>query len=413
VRQENRDLKAQIELLRLEQARLIRTQPSPSSAALLGFKEQSILQTIAAQVVGSSGSEQSRSLFLDKGADDGLKKNMAVITAKGWLERFCRPILTPRSLLLINDQTSGLGAIVERLRLQGIVRGSPNGETMLEKVMADEEVQPGDKVITTGGDGIFPKGLPVGSVVKVSSSDLFLKIRLHPAADLSRLEEVLVITKLQDVAPASGEVCRIAACCRYSGRAATGVPEKPASKDAEINGAPKAEDGKVGDPKVEDPKVSKSRPATSSEPSRRGQADYRWQADQGDRPDPKPEAPYAEKPQPNETLASPRPAVGPQASLRRFNSRRASPCRFILHRFNRRRVPNQPAPLSLWPTSLPTIGCNSVRLSQTSPEQVEVYRFPWLAAALIPALALFFQALSQFSCRFCPSSMSRCWLQYF
>src|SRR5450432_533731 len=207
VRQENRDLKAQVEQLKLEQVRLSQdASQARRLQALLGFKEQSILQTMPAQVVGSSGSEQSRSLFLDKGSEDGLKKNMAVITSEGVVGKILQIYPHTAQVLLINDQTSGLGAIVERLRLQGIVRGSPNGETMLEKVMADEEVQPGDKVITTGGDGIFPKGLPVGSIVKVSSSDLFLKIRLHPAADLSRLEEVLVITKLQEVAPASGEV---------------------------------------------------------------------------------------------------------------------------------------------------------------------------------------------------------------
>jgi len=132
-------------------------------------------------------------------------------------------------VLLINDQNSGLGAIVERLRLQGIVRGSPNGETMLEKVMSDEEVQTGDKVITTGGDGIFPKGLPVGSIVKVSSSDLFLKIRLHPAADLSRLEEVLVITKMQDVAPTAGDVAGSQRAVDILAARLPGVPEKPAS----------------------------------------------------------------------------------------------------------------------------------------------------------------------------------------
>jgi len=322
VRQENRDLKAQIELLRLEQARLNQdASQARRLQALLGFKEQSILQTMPAQVVGSSGSEQSRSLFLDKGADDGLKKNMAVITAEGVVGKILQTYPHTAQVLLINDQTSGLGAIVERLRLQGIVRGSPNGETMLEKVMADEEVQPGDKVITTGGDGIFPKGLPVGSIVKVSSSDLFLKIRLHPAADLSRLEEVLVITKLQDVAPASGEVAGSQRAVDILAARLPGVPEKPASKDAEINGASKAEDGKVGDPKVEDPKVSKSRPATSSEPKPTTDG----KPTKATAPTPKPEAPNAEKPQPNETLASPRPAVGPQAKSPQVQQPRGQP----------------------------------------------------------------------------------------
>jgi rod shape-determining protein MreC len=327
VRQENRDLKGQIEQLRLEQARLNQdASQARRLQALLGFKEQSILQTMAAQVIGSSGSEQSRSLFLDKGADDGLKKNMAVITAEGVVGKILQTYPHTAQVLLINDQTSGLGAIVERLRLQGIVRGSPNGETMLEKVMADEEVQPGDKVITTGGDGIFPKGLPVGSIVKVSSSDLFLKIRLHPAADLSRLEEVLVITKLQEVAPASGDVAGSQRAVDILAARLPGVPEKPASKDAEVSGAPKGNDPKVDDPKVEDPKVedpkaSQSRPATSSKPKPATDG----KPSKATAPTPKPGPPNAGKPQPNETFASPRPAAGPQPKSPQVQSPQVQP----------------------------------------------------------------------------------------
>lgn len=232
VRQENRDLKEQIKQLRLEQVRLSQdASQAHRLQTLLGFKEQSILQTLPAQVVGSSGSDQSRSIFLDKGDSDGLKKDMAVITADGVVGKILLVYPHTAQVLLINDQTSGLGAIVERLRLQGIVRGSPAGETMLEKVMADEEVKPGDKIITTGGDGIFPKGLPVGDIVKVSSSDLFLKIRVHPAADLSRLEEVLVITKLQDVAPAAGDLAGSQRAVDILAARLPGVPEKPATND--------------------------------------------------------------------------------------------------------------------------------------------------------------------------------------
>jgi rod shape-determining protein MreC len=100
---------------------------------------------------------------------------------------------------LINDQTSGVGALLDKTRLQGILRGTPSGEVVIEKVMSDETVPPGELVLTSGGDGIFPKGLLVGKVTKVSlGSDLFLNIRVRPAADLSRLEEVLVVTKIDE-----------------------------------------------------------------------------------------------------------------------------------------------------------------------------------------------------------------------
>jgi rod shape-determining protein MreC len=92
-----------------------------------------------------------------------------------------------------------VGAILDKTRLQGILRGTPSGEVMLEKVMSDETVPAGELVLTSGGDGIFPKGLLVGRVTKVSpGSELFLNIRVRPAADLSRLEEVLVVTKIDE-----------------------------------------------------------------------------------------------------------------------------------------------------------------------------------------------------------------------
>jgi rod shape-determining protein MreC len=229
VRQENRDLKAQIEQLRLDQVRLNQdASQAHRLQALLGFKEQSILATLPAQVVGSSGSEQSRSLYLDKGERDGLRKGMAVITSEGVVGKVLQVYPHTAQVLLINDQSSGLGAIVERLRAQGIVRGSPAGETLLEKIMADEEVRPGDRIITTG---IFPKGLLVGTVIKVSPSDLFLRIRLHPAADLTRLEEVLVVTKMQDVPP-PGDVAASQRAADILAERLPGVPDKPATPDA-------------------------------------------------------------------------------------------------------------------------------------------------------------------------------------
>ena len=240
VRQENRDLKAEIERLRLEQVRLNEdASQARRLQALLGFREKYTIQTLPAQVIGSGGSEQSRVVYLDKGGKDGLKPQMAVITSSGVVGKILQVYSSTAQVLLINDQSSGLGAILESShasgsdastaqspnlqapnsqvpnsqiptpqqgRVHGIVSGSPAGETMLEKVLLGEDVQPGDRVLTSGGDGIFPKGLPVGTVIKVSQADSFLKIRLHPSADLSRLEEVLVIMKLEDVAPPATDV---------------------------------------------------------------------------------------------------------------------------------------------------------------------------------------------------------------
>ena len=81
-------------------------------------------------------------------------------------------------MLLINDQTSGVGAMLEKSRLQGVLSGTANGEVVLERVMSDEKVAPGENVLTSGGDQIFPKGLPVGTVSKVSHGhEMFLNIK--------------------------------------------------------------------------------------------------------------------------------------------------------------------------------------------------------------------------------------------
>src|SRR2546425_7190396 len=115
VRQENRGLKAEIERLRLEQVRLSQdAEQAHRLQALLGFREQFISKTLAAQVIGSSGSEQSRSIYIDKGTRDGLKPDMAVITAEGVVGKVLRAFKSTSQVLLVNDQTSGVGAILEK-----------------------------------------------------------------------------------------------------------------------------------------------------------------------------------------------------------------------------------------------------------------------------------------------------------
>src|SRR6202790_1309730 len=200
VRAENRSLKAQLEHMSIEQARLSQdADQARRLQALLAFKEQFISQTMAAQVIGASGSELSRSVYIDKGEKDHLKPDMAVITADGIVGKVLRVYRSTSQVLLINDQTSGVGALLDKTRLQGILRGTPAGEAVLEKVMSDEAVPAGETVLTSGGDGVFPKGLLVGRVTKVApGNELFLNIRVRPAADLSKLEEVLVVTKIDE-----------------------------------------------------------------------------------------------------------------------------------------------------------------------------------------------------------------------
>ena len=241
VRAENRGLKAEIERLRLEQIRLNEDAAQARRLqALFAFKEQFISQTKPAQVIGSSGSEQSRAIYIDKGESDGLKPDMAVITADGIVGKVLKVFHSTSQILLIDDQSSGVGGILEKSRLQGIVRGTRSGEVVLEHIMSDNPVQPGEVVRTSGGDRIFPKGLPVGTVSQVGNGpDLFLTIRVRPAANLSKLEEVLVVTKLVEQEPTQLESGPVRAADILAQRLPS-VPDKPPVADPSKPGAGEA-----------------------------------------------------------------------------------------------------------------------------------------------------------------------------
>ena len=203
LRQENQGLRDQIERMRIEQVRLKEDATQAQRLqALLAFKEQYVSQTVAAQVIGSSGSENSRVVYIDKGERDGIQPDMAVITPDGIVGKVLRVFHSSSQVLQVSDQSSGVGAILEGSRLQGILQGTASGELTLRYIMADEKVQPGERVLSSGGDRIFPKGYPIGTVAHVGPGpDLFLTIRVKPAASLSRLEEVLVVTKVAETAP--------------------------------------------------------------------------------------------------------------------------------------------------------------------------------------------------------------------
>ncbi|MGZ4788747.1 MAG: rod shape-determining protein MreC [Terriglobales bacterium] len=203
VRQENENLKDELAQMKMQQIRLIEDAGQAHRLQLLlGFKEQYISQTVPAQVISTTGSEFSRAIYIDKGANDGIKTDMPVVTPEGIVGKVLRAFPTTSLVLLINDPTSGAGVILENSRLQGILKGNANGTTVMHNVMSDEKVQVGERVITSGGDRIFPKGLPVGTVASVGPGpDLFLNIRVRPAATLNKIEEVLVITKVDERAP--------------------------------------------------------------------------------------------------------------------------------------------------------------------------------------------------------------------
>ncbi len=201
VRRQNQDLKKEIGRLRLEQAALLEdARQGQRLQALLGFQQKYIYSTVAAQVYGSSGSDRSHVFYIDKGAHDGLKPDMAVITADGIVGKVRDVFPHSAQVLAVNDPASGAGVILETTRIRGILKGDASGRLEVVGVATDQRIKPGDNVLTAGGDMIFPRGLPVGVVEKVERDpdrDGLVDILLKPAAHLNRLDEVLVITSTE------------------------------------------------------------------------------------------------------------------------------------------------------------------------------------------------------------------------
>ncbi|MFL6301209.1 MAG: rod shape-determining protein MreC [Terriglobales bacterium] len=193
LRQENQELKLQQALWNEDASQAHRLQ------TLIDFKQHFIHQTLPAQVIGSSGTDLSRVLYLDRGARDGVKPDMAVVTPDGIVGKISRTFATTSQVLMISDPTSGVGGLLESSRLHGIVRGTASGDVALRYIMQEETVQKGERVVTSGGDRIFPKGLQVGMIKEISrGGDGFYNLTIAPAANLNRLEEVLIVTEISN-----------------------------------------------------------------------------------------------------------------------------------------------------------------------------------------------------------------------
>lgn len=201
IRQENKQLQETIDRLRLEQAALLEdARQGQRLQSQLSFQEKYIYNTLLAQVIGTSGSDQSRVFYIDKGKDAGLTRDMAVITPDGIVGKVREVFPHSAQVLAINDQSSGAGVILETTRIRGVLRGNASGQPAIVGILADNRIKPGEKVLTAGGDQIFPRGLPVGEVQKVVNDperDGFIQVIVKPAAHLNQLDEVMVITSTE------------------------------------------------------------------------------------------------------------------------------------------------------------------------------------------------------------------------
>lgn len=210
-RQQNLDLRREIDTLRLQQAAIAEDAlEGQRLQSLLAFQQHYVSGTVAAGIIGTSGTDLSRILYLDKGSADGLRADMAVITPDGIVGKIREvfPLTAPHvaQLLLINDQTSGAGVVLAQTRVRAVIRGTTAGYLQISNLTPDDRIKPGEQVLTSGGDGIFPRGLPVGSIESIAPDpehQPYTAIRIRPAANLTRLEEVLVITGTENSLPDS------------------------------------------------------------------------------------------------------------------------------------------------------------------------------------------------------------------
>jgi rod shape-determining protein MreC len=204
-RQQNAALQQQIADMRLQQAAIAQDAlQGHRLQALLAFQQRYVAHTVAAQVIGTSGSELSRIVYIDKGREDGLKPDQAVITPDGIVGKLRDVFPHTAQVLLIDDQTSGAGVLLSSTRVRAILRGTSTGRIVINNLTADSRIKSGETVLTSGGDQVYPRGLPVGtieSIVLDPDHQPYTTIQVRPAANLSQLEEVLVITATQPDLP--------------------------------------------------------------------------------------------------------------------------------------------------------------------------------------------------------------------
>lgn len=164
--------------------------------AMLGYVEQSVDQEIVARVIGINPSAQYLSLRIDRGEEDGVRVGMPVVTPDGVVGQVVRAVGSSADVMLLTDPASRIGGVVQRTRVRATVTGTGDGHRLsLDYVRREDDLRDGDVLVTAGSDGIFPRGLRVGTVSAVSRPPvgMFLRATLEPSVELARVEEVLVV----------------------------------------------------------------------------------------------------------------------------------------------------------------------------------------------------------------------------
>ena len=191
LRHENDELKLQVNQLQSKAAEADRL------AALLNFRQgQRNVPMLAARVIGTSADTSSQTVYLDRGERDGIRRNMGVITPDGVVGKVIESYRDTAQVLLLTDKDSGVGAMLAESRIQSPVGGTGEPLLSMKYIPTDDAVNVGEHVVTSGMDRIFPRDLPVGVVTEIKTGRPFQQVRVRPAANLQRLEEVIVLLTL-------------------------------------------------------------------------------------------------------------------------------------------------------------------------------------------------------------------------
>lgn len=223
-RAENERLRQEVGALRLRN-RELESQATEAQrlSALLNFRDaHAEAPMLAAQVIGASADPASHTLFINRGERDRVRRNQPVITPDGIVGKIVEVFPATAQVLLISDKDSGVGALLADTRTHGVVKGTGAPDPALDYVVNDEKVHPGEVILTSGEDRIFPKGLLVGTVADEKPGNPFQVIHVSTAARLDRLEDVLVLLTRQELVRKETENHAAAA---PEGNAGTAGPE--------------------------------------------------------------------------------------------------------------------------------------------------------------------------------------------
>jgi rod shape-determining protein MreC len=195
VQQENNALRQELQTLqvRLQQERA-EAQRTDNLRQLLELRDRANLDTVAAEVIAGAASPDFRTVTIDKGSSDQLATDMAVISPAGVVGRVILPSRRASKVQLLTDRNAAAGALIERTRVQGVVVGIGDGLLRMQYVPGTADVKTGDLVVTSGIDGIYPKGFVIGTIDHTDrGAGAYHEILIRPAVDFSRLEEVLIV----------------------------------------------------------------------------------------------------------------------------------------------------------------------------------------------------------------------------